>query len=188
MAEAQELRTVSALTASIAGVAVLTAFAAWCPPSFRKLVLFSVAYGLCVGGIAVWSASEFGLKRLSAVIMAVILTATGLGLIAARGFQQYRAEQSATATADPAQAMARSIMESAAATYPELADDLTRKRGDIQRSFGDYLALRVRPLGEWEQPWPMVFWGAEVVLAAACGACLVSRKLRSPPELTDEQT
>lgn len=188
MEDSRESRTAIALICSIAGVAVLTAFAAWSPPSFRKLVLFSLAYGVCAGGILAWSANEFGLKRRLAVIMTVVLTATGLGLVAIRGYQQYQAEQAATAKADPEQAMARNIMEAAAANDPQLAEQLSEEKDKGRMSFPDYLALRVRPLGEWRQPWPTVFWGTEVILAAACGAFLVSRQLRSPLELTDEQT
>ncbi len=170
----------SVLTA-IVGVAVLTAFAAWSPPSFRKLVLFSLAYGLCVGGIVVWAAKEFGLKRSFAGALTVGLTTTGLGMIALRSHQLFRGEQIAAAKADPDWAMARSIINAAAAQDPQLAATLTEEHHQTVPSFTDYLAMRVTPLGEWQKPWPVVFWGAEVLFATACGVFLVARKLRSPP-------
>jgi len=181
-------RPVAGLLAGGIGVAVLTAFAAWSPPSFRKLVLFSLAYGLCVGGIVIWAAKEFGLARRGAVALTLVLTIAGLGLIAVRGHQQFQAEQAAAAKADPEQAMARNIMEAAAASDPKLAADLAEQQDSSHLSFTDYLALRVRPLGEWQQPWPVVFWGCELLLAAACGAVLVSRQLRPSPVVAKDQT
>ncbi len=188
MEDSRPSQPVFALIAAVAGVAVLTAFAAWSPPSFRKLALFSIAYGLCVGGIVVWAAKEFGLARVLAIILSVGLTTTGLGLIAVRGHQQFQAEQMAVTKADPEQAMARNIIEAAAAQDPELAATLAAERRDNEPSFANYLALRVKPLGEWQQPWPVVFWGVEVLLATVCGAFLVSRQLRSPTVVTEEQT
>lgn len=177
----------ASITAAI-GVAVLTAFAAWSPPSFRKLVLFSLVYGLCVGGIVVWAAKEFGFKRLPAVVLGIGLTIAGLCLIAFRGHQQFQAEQAAAAKADADQAMARNIIESAAAHDPELAASLAEEQRQVESSFANYLALRVKPLGEWSQPWPIVFWAVEVLLAAACSGFLVSQQLPSPTIVTEEQT
>jgi len=186
MEDAQPSRPVTAMMAAIISVAVLTAFAAWSPPSFRKLVLFSLAYGLCVGAIIVWAAKEFGLTRLPAVALTIGLTFTGLGVITLRGHQQLRAEQAAAAKADSDQAMARNIIEAAAAQDPELAASLAVERLGDRSSFADYLALRVKPLGEWQQPWPGVFWGVELLLAAASGYFLVSQQLRSPTVVAEE--
>ncbi|MCA9076454.1 MAG: hypothetical protein KDA93_15610 [Planctomycetaceae bacterium] len=177
-----------AMLAAVIGVAVLTAFAAWSPPSIRKLLLFSVAYGLCVGAIVNRAAKDSGIRRLIAVGLTLGLTVTGLMVIAVRGHRQFEAEKTAAVKAAPDQAMARSIIEAAAVHDPQLAAQLAEEAETRELSFGDYLALRVRPLGEWSQPWPVVFWGAEVLLAAACSGFLVSRQLRSPTISTEEQT
>lgn len=188
MENSPKSRVPSALLTSVVGVSVVTAFAAWSPPSFRKLVLFAVAYGLCVGGIAIWSAKEFGLNRLPAIVLTVALTMAGLGMIAWRGYHEYWVEVAAAAKADADQAMARNIIEAAAEHDPQLAAQLAVEGETRELNFADYLAHRVKPLGEWSQPWPIVFWGAEVLLASACSAFLVSSQLRSPTTLTEEQT
>lgn len=188
MENSHKSRVANALLTSIAGAVVLTAFAAWSSPTFRKLGLFSLAYGLCVGGIVGWSAREFGLKRVPAIVLAVALTMTGFAVIASKGYHEYRTEVTAAARVEPDQAMARNIIEAAAEHDPQFAAQLEKERKAKELSFGDYLALRVRPLGEWSQPWPVVFWGAEVLLATLCGAFLVSRQMRSSPVMVEEQT
>lgn len=182
MGERSTSRPVVAALVAVAGVAVLTAFAATAPVAMRKLVLYSVAFGMCGGSIVVWAAREFGLTRRWAMGLTVPLVVAGLMLVAAQGLRQLRNEQAAAATDDPRQAMARSILEAAAEDNPELASALQRERRERVPSFADYLALRVRPLGEWRQPLPILFWVGEVFVAAVAGALVASRVLRQPQD------
>ncbi len=187
MQESRLSRPVIGLLAAIAGVCVLTAFAAMVPVGARKLLLFSVAFGLCAGGIVLWAAREFGLARRWAVCLTVPLVLGGLSLIAVQGHRQLRAERAEAAKADPQQAMALGILEAAAESDPQLAADLDRRRREQDPAFADYLALRVSPLGEWPQPWPTLFWGAEMLLAGAAGGLLVFRRLRAAQEPVEQE-
>jgi len=167
------------LLAAAAGVAVLTAFASLVPQGGRKLLLFSLLYGLSVGALVSWSAREFALGRRSASLLAGCLIMAGLAVIAAQGHRQLLSEYAAAARSDPKQALGRRILEAAAEhegtpASPD-AERLDDERGGAGPSFFDYLALRVQPLGEWPRPWPEVFWGFEVALAAAAGGWLTWR-------------
>lgn len=169
------------------GAGVLTAFAALAPAGMRKLVLFSMGYGLCFGGIVLWSAREFRLPRIWCVAVTPLLIVAGLMAIAIQGHRQLRAEKAAAAGAAAAeQKMAQSILDAAAKHDPALAAQLGRQRPDHHTSFIDYLALRVRPLGEWAAPWPVVFWSVEVLLAAAAGTLLVVRVRSTPVDSVEE--
>jgi hypothetical protein len=57
----------------------------------------------------------------------------------------------------------------------------------LQRSFYGYLANRIdaEKLGKWSDPWPVVFWSVEVLVASTVGAWLALRALRAahPREL-----
>jgi hypothetical protein len=154
----------------------LTAFTAWVPQEGRKLLLFSMAFALCVGGIVVWVAREYRLSKRWAVIQSVSLTIAGLVLIAVQGHRELRAERK---KAEMEESLLVTILEAIDDPNSALAEMVQRHR---LPSFADYLALRVLPLGEWPQPWPWVFWIAEILLAAAAGMLLVIRLLRTPSE------
>ncbi len=188
MQESRPSRPIVALPVAVIGMAVLTAFAAMVPVGVRKLLLFSVAFGLCCGAIVLWAAREFGLVRQWAVCLTVPLVFLGLSLIAVQGHRQLRAERAEAAKENPEQAMALGILEAAAESDPQLAAELDRRRRERAPAFADYLALRVSPLGEWPQPWPFVFWGAEMLFAGAAGGLLVSRQLRAAQEPVEQES
>ncbi|MGE0375236.1 MAG: hypothetical protein AB7I48_28310 [Planctomycetaceae bacterium] len=166
---------------------VLTAFVALAPAGIRKLLLFATGYGLSCGGIVLWCAREFGVPKRWSVAMTPLLIVAGLGVIALQGQRQLRAEQAAAAAAAAAeQKLAQSLFDAAAEQDPALAAQLNRQRSEQAPSFVDYLALRVRPLGEWGPPWPVVFWSVEVLLAAAAGTLLVLRMIHTPPAPIEE--
>jgi hypothetical protein len=160
----------------------LTAFTAWVPQEGRKLLLFSIAFALCVGGIAVWVAREYRLSRRWAVMQSMSLTIAGLVLIAVQGHRELCAERK---KAEKEESLLVAILEATADPDSALAEMEARHRAP---SFADYLALRVQPLGEWPQPWPWVFWISEILLAAAAGMLLVARLLRTPRESANDNS
>ncbi|MBX3436722.1 MAG: hypothetical protein KF861_04465 [Planctomycetaceae bacterium] len=174
MPDPQRIRPVLAVLAILGAVGVWTAFAALAPTGMRKLVLFPVAFGLGTGAIVAWAAREFHLEKRWAAVLTVPLVMAGLCLIASRGLSELRAEQAAI-VAPAEQSMARAILEAAAQNDPTLAQELAAPDSTSVPSLSDYLAFRVRPLGEWSQPWPSVFWGAEILLASVAGAWTASR-------------
>ena len=53
-----------------------------------------------------------------------------------------------------------------------------RREFDLQ--FRGYLSRRVSTLGNWPQPWPTVFWWAEVILGSTLGSWLAWRSISRP--------
>jgi hypothetical protein len=160
------------VTVATVAAAVITAFSSVAPAAFHKLILFSIAYGAAVGGIIVWAASEFGLSRKVGLPLTMLLIVCGLTSIAVSRHQRLRQEAQAAAKQDAKQMMGLNLLKSAAADDPEIAADYERHRRRLNPTFADYLAVRVRPLGEWEHPWPSLFWAAELCLALSAGLLL----------------
>jgi hypothetical protein len=79
------------------------------------------------------------------------------------------------------------MLEGAAADDPSLADILDRRRRELHPNFIDYLATRVSPLGEWSQPWPVLFWVGELFLAVVAGGIVVGRGTRKRSVETSKQ-
>jgi hypothetical protein len=60
----------------------------------------------------------------------------------------------------------------------ERGEALHRERMEYL-TFHGYLSRRIpREWGKWSSPWPLLFWGTEVVLSSALGAWLALRTLR----------
>lgn len=72
------------------------------------------------------------------------------------------------------------------ATRDELIAAQRRQEAELERrrrllTFPGYLEHRIpKAWGRWPAPWPELFWGAEVLLAAALGAGLAVRSGRLP--------
>lgn len=182
----------SGLLLAVAGVLVLTALASWAPAAFRKLGLFSIFYGGCVGGLCGWSLREASVPRRGTLFLAAVLTLAGLVAIAVHGAWRFREEQQAAANADPQQAMALNVLQAAADTDPEIAADLAARRQRMNPTFRDYLAVRTRALGEWQFPWPSAFWAAEIFVSAGAAMVVAHRLLtaqsRETARLLDQDT
>ena len=158
--------------AATVGAAVVTAFSSVAPAAIHKLVLFSIAYGLGVAWIVAWASAEFGMPRRVGLTLALVLIGSGLVAIAMYRHHRYCRETESAAKSDPEQMMALNLLKSGAQDDPEVAADYQRYLRRLNPTFTDYLAVRVRPLGEWEHPRPTGFWAAEIVLATFAGAVL----------------
>ena len=165
------------IAAAVVGAAVLTALASVMPAGARKLVLFALALGMGMGGIVAASAKQFGTPRKAALLMVPLLTLAGLGFVAQRTWREYQALQRAADIQNPQRNTPPPMLEAIAANDPETAQILQRERSRRLPTFLQYLAVRTRPLGEWRDPWPALFWVGELSLACAAGLLVAHRML-----------
>lgn len=160
------------------GAAVLTALASVLPAGARKLVLFAVAFGMGTGLIAAYAARHFATPRRVVLTLVPLLTLAGLMFIAHRTWREYQRLQQAADIENRRNAPASAMLEAIAADDPETARMLEREQAATAPGFLQYLAVRTRPLGEWSQPWPLLFWIGELVLACVGGLLVADRMLR----------
>ena len=163
-------------TLVVLGLAELTVYA---PAAIRKILLFSIAFGVVTGFIVSWSAKIARTPRVLAVTQAGLLILLGLSLMAVRSHHRLREELERANRKSPQPTFDAMLAEQLAADDPELAMSLERRRRLERPSSRDYLAIRLQPLGEWTTPWPAVFWGVEILLAMLAGVYVVHRRLRS---------
>jgi hypothetical protein len=155
------------------GLSVLTGHL---PPRLRLLVLFSVAFGLLVGGAAGLLADEFGVRRVRRSSAALfLLTVAGLVNQTLTAYRQEQAAGRARAQADPQQMLALQFLQSAMADDPELKQRYLEERARLQPTFGDYLAQRWSRWGRMPAPWPAIIWGAELMLGGIAAVLMFRR-------------
>jgi hypothetical protein len=165
------------VAAALAGAVVLTAVASVMPAGVRKLVLFAVVFGMGTGWIVAAAATQFATPRRAALLMMPLLTVAGLGFVAQRTWRDYQALQRAADIANPQRSTLSPMLEAIAADDPETAQMLERSQTRESPDFLQYLAVRTRPLGEWSDPWPALFWGGELSLACVAGLFVAHRML-----------
>lgn len=171
----------------LVAAAVLTAFSSVAPAGLRKLVLFAVGFGLVTGVLVAWAARENRVSRRVALLVSTILILAGLSVTAARSHAQLVAAQQAANRQNPDNLMGLNMLREAAANDSEVADILVRRQRQLHPEFVDYLATRVTHLGEWSQPWPVVFWIGELCLAVVAGGIVVVRGTPEQSLATSEQ-
>jgi hypothetical protein len=157
--------------------------AAHLPPIFKKIGLFAVAYGVVVGLIGAWLrqfAPGIDSRRRLATAVVVVLALVGQMGIAAESFRIQRSEQSGRDRADPNQALARRLLESA--TEPPdpksraALDEFRRSYSGPSTSFGDYLQYRVSSVGIHSKPAAAWFWAIELMLGGLAAGWVFGRR------------
>lgn len=177
-------------------VAALALAAAHLPAPFKKLGLFAIAYGALVGLVGAWL-SQFapGLRprrdgspaasppRTGVAVVFLVALGGLIGLMA-ESYRVDRWERERRERADPKQALAKKLLDSAIeppdaksqATLEEFRESY-RNRGE---SFVEYLQFRVSGIGI-HQPWAAtLFWGIELVLGGLAAGWVFYRLLRRP--------
>jgi hypothetical protein len=172
---------------AVVGAVVLTAVASVMPAGTRKLVLFAVVFGMGTGWIVAAAAGQFAAPRRTALLMVPLLTITGLGFVAQRTWREYQALQRAADVEHPQHSALSPMLEAIAANDPETAQMLQREQSLQAPSFLEYLAVRTRPLGEWRNPWPTLFWVGELLLASLAGLLVAHRMLPVLPRETESE-
>jgi len=172
------------ILAGILAVGVLSVTAALAQPEFKRLVLFYVVYGLACGFVLRWLARELlpmGGGRLTVLAMLLgLLGAVNLGYLSYRHFEQGRQELAEKKSRDIA------VLESLKSESDEdleLQNAYDKELRRYRPVFQDYLRHRVAALGQWESPWPELFWGIEVLAAAVATGFGFGRprRHRDPP-------
>ena len=70
--------------------------------------------------------------------------------------------------------------------YEKAIEDL-RPIFERETTFTAYLAHRVKNLGDWETPWPAVFWAFEIVVGSGAGLIVFRRVSTGDPNAADIQ-
>jgi hypothetical protein len=167
---------------TITAAALAIAFAHF-PPTFKKLGLLAVAYGVLVGGAGVWLAPSTARVRLRPwlwTFLVVILAVAGQIGIAVESFRLTRAEEQRLERANPNQLLARRLLESVQeppdAKSQASLDEFRRTHVRAGDSFGDYLEFRVSNLGIRSKWGAELFWAAEVVLGGLAAGWIFFRR------------
>ena len=170
------------LLLSSVAVFVLTLCAVHAPSRIKLLGLFAVAYGLLAG----WGTGQ--LARISGIHSRRIVAIVSFGVIIAgqvgmalESHRLFAAELRRQYQADPIAALLKQL------PFPQQPKDQAKLKETIEQnrrerarrlaeltSFSAYLQHRVKSLS-WSQPWAVLLWAVEVLLASAAGAFLAGR-------------
>lgn len=179
---------------SALGLTVLTLTAAHAPARIKLIGLFVVGYGLAAGAGLGALARISGVQRRRLIVwLATAFIAAGEVGMAVEAHRLYAAHVQRNVEGDKnVLTMARLFREGSLpddpqqrAQYEQMqqtvrkAADLRRREQEKQSSFAGYLRHRISPLGSWPDPWPAVFWLAEVLLGTAAGTWIMSRMTRT---------
>jgi hypothetical protein len=186
-----QLSTLPPLVCSLVGLTALTLAAAHAPGRIRLLGLFAVAFGAVCGwglarGAAYFGVSDRSIVRLVTAMILIGAAETGLTL---ESWRLYVVDL--RKTYDP-----EASAEVVGGGQPFVPDSLLKKaREERQRALEAksrlpaYLRHRVKNLGDWPAPWPVVFWVGEVILGTAAGVAVCLRSGGKPcvTEATDKE-
>ena len=118
----------------------------------------------------------------SALVIIAILAAGGLAGVT---WQTYRRDTppETDKLANPlAAAVAAQIRQSPENVPDEVKQAFSNESAVSQTpTIRDYLAHRVRMLGDWPSPWPEVFWGAELALGASAAVVVALQDRQGKP-------
>lgn len=177
------------LLGSLLLVLVLALAFAHLPQPFKRLVLAYGLFGIACGLGMEWLARERKLiVNWTVIVAAALLVGLGGAYAGWTGYQQLKATRAAELKQDPQQLAMLNMLESISQeTGLEQHQKLRRK---LQPQFQDYLAFRTSSLGDWPPPWPSLFWGAELSLAAVLAGATIfklSHRESSTPDGTSIQ-
>lgn len=168
------------LLSGFLAVGVLSVTASYAPPVLKRLVIFYVVYGIASGYVLNWLVDELrpqlrrGLPWLTAFLC--VAGAINMGVLSYYHFEQTR---HALAKERPQDVEILNALREASKNDPEAQKLYAKELRQFTPSFEDYLQNRVSQLGEWPSPWPGVFWGAEVILAAVAGGITMAKLRKS---------
>ncbi len=169
------------LLAGFLAAAVLSVTASFAPAEMKRLLLYYVVYGIACGAVLHWLSIELrpGTPRLLPYFAGVIclVGALNLGFLSYRHFEQGRQK---LALERPKDVEILKTLRSASEQDPEVYEQYSRELRQFSPRFDDYLRHRVSSLGEWNRPWPELFWGFEVLLSAIASGITLFLMGRQP--------
>ena len=150
------------LIACIISVSALSIAASNAPSRIRLIGLFSIAFGLVVGWVVVWLASQLQAEpgRRFTVVTAVLLSLCGL---IGSTWQTSRLDEALSIQSGKDALAARLIKEFE--RQDKQSDSDNQSLSEVT-DFQKYLSRRLQKLGNWTSPWPECFWVTELVAAA----------------------
>jgi hypothetical protein len=176
------------LVIGVVGATLVSLAVAHAPAPVRKLVLFPVLFGLACGWGLGRLALEFRLRpSWAGALLAALLVTGGLVNVAVVSFRQVAAEARRSVQQDPQRLLGLPLLEDQARHDPVWAQRYREEKLKLRPGFGDYLAGRVARFGWWRDPWPAVFWGAELLLAALAAGWTFSCVARGADGPLDEE-
>ncbi len=171
--------------ASIIAVTAISIAAAHAPPRIRLIGLFSIVFGLMVGWVVVWLASQLQAEpgRRFAVVTAVLLSLCGL---IGSTWQSSRLDELRSMQSGKDALAARLIKEFEQQDKQPVSDH--QRRSEVTE-FQKYLSRRLKNLGNWTTPWPECFWVSELIAAAIAAGWMsyqsISAAVINVPEGSD---
>lgn len=146
------------------------------PERIRALLLFPLGFGLLTGGGLAFAAREFGVRpRWMVTVLSCFVVAGGLIIVARSAYRELSAMARDRVREDGTLVLGLRLLEDQAAADPAQLKSYLELRMAVDPRFEDYLMGRVSALGIWQSPWPVVIWGAEVLLATGAAGWLVWR-------------
>jgi hypothetical protein len=149
-------------TASIIAVTAISIAAAHAPSRIRLIGLISIVFGLMVGWVVVWLASQLQAEpgRRLIVVTAALLSLCGL---IGSTWLTSRLDEALLSKSGKDGLAARLIKEFERQDKQSGSDN--QKRSEVSE-FQKYLSRRLQKLGTWTSPWPECFWAIELIAAA----------------------
>jgi hypothetical protein len=166
---------------AVVGLTALTLAFVHAPGRIKLIGIYDVIYGLAAGwalGLLARKLQLTATSRLTAVTF--VLIAAGISGVAIESHRVWAAREWEAFTTSPTGRLANEVLakpDAPAELRASLQESLDNQRSQI--SFEHYLARRLAPLGNWDEPWPAVFWLAEIGFAALFG-CFAFRKEALP--------
>ena len=147
-----------------------------------KLIgLFAVAFGVLCGWGQRELAGRLGVRRARPVtVLGALLVLAGLLVFSGESFRLYRLDRAREFAGNPV-GLAAAQMQARGGVPPEVAEEFARaaraRRAKLaeESRFSAFAAYRIRQFAAWPAPWPVVFWGGEVLLGTAAGAWILAR-------------
>jgi hypothetical protein len=151
------------LGVGLVGLTALVLAAAHAPGRIRLLGLFAIVFGgVCGWGLArIAGALRVNAGRLVGLAIVGVLVAAAETGLTLESWRLHVAERR------------REYFEESVKTIPgplrESALEELRPIFEREARFPSYLQYRVKNLGDWESPWPVLFWTGELLLGTAAG-------------------
>lgn len=151
---------------------ILSLVTTYVPAPLKKIGLYFVLCGGLMGWLTAFIGRECSIVSRKALRTAgfvfALASLLNLSWLSSRALLK---ESEAALEKSPEAKLARTFSEQPNGD-PQTRESFRRR---YQPGFVDYLQVRVSPLGDWSAPWPVVFWGMELLAGSLCGAWMAAR-------------
>jgi len=157
------------------------------PQPFRRLGLSYAVFGIVCGLAMKWFATEQQVRFSLGLAVVAVLIVTGGGIhIGVQSYMKLQEVRAEELRKDPKQLAMLNMMKNIGGE--KVVEEYEQRRRGLQPEFADYLSFRVSQLGEWNPPWPLVFWIGEIFIAAAIAGGLIFQARNVQSALAEQTT